>query len=349
MTAIDVIRGIVSLTYLLVISPYLLGSLLCYKMEGEFSDSYVFRYVVGFFSQVGIWGFIALPFRIFLNDMLPFRYLCYFFMAILIVITGWRIVLAVRDKKYVLINTDTHVCFNMKSKILMLFFVCISAYLLFCMIYSAPANDEYGDVPRYISEILDSLEMGSIMSGGAKRILAPWLYYYTMLATVSHQHPLFICETIVPLVIYALGNIVMYIAGSCFFKHDRDKTIVFMTGVLIFICIFYESVSSDYIYFIYPAMYGKTILFVTAIPLMYVLFCLATENQRLLLLLLVGGGVAWLSMTSIMCIPIGVGSIAIYNAVKQKWLQPLKWGLVANVGCIVQIAGYIVLLIQGKA
>lgn len=310
MTAINVIRGVTSLTYILIVSPYLLGGLLCYKKETDQMDSYVLRYVAGFFSQLGIWGFLALPITLFTREWFPFHILCNVFLILTIVLSTVRIAQLVRGK----INLKEHIMIflsrvksyyseNLLCRIALGFSMFISASQLFRIIYSI--RKPYDDNTTYIAGIVETLFHDRIMFTWLRQdklILAPWHSYLAFLSYFSNVHAIFLCETVLPVVIFVLFFCVIFLMGKYVFRNDKTHVVLFLTLVFLSLGVF-DDLLGVYSYAYNPVIWGKAILYTTALPFSILLFFLTIEEKELsisvLLLILSGAGAAWLSMVSV--------------------------------------------------
>jgi len=363
MTALNVIRGIVSLTYILVISPYMIGSLLCYKLEGELMDSCAMRYVVGFFSQLGIWGILAMPVVVFMKDRFPAHilfliFLCvlFFFFACFISVQKSRTV-TIRER----VNTLKRIAKSyydesIVCRLLIIMLLAVTVFHLFMVIYGGWNGYGYDDDMLYIPEILSGLKADLIIVPNAKRELAPWLYYMNMLSYISGQHPIFICRVAVASVEYFLFLFVTLLFLKYIFEYDKRKIIYSLSCLMICIFTLGHSVANEYGMSTNPIIWwGKIILYTTMIPLLYILYYISTAQiaktpalkiRYLLLLVGVGAGGTWLTLMSAISIPIGVGIITVYDYLLNKRKEGLLCGASLCCAGICQLILYFVMIIS---
>ena len=312
----NIIRGIISLSYVLIISPYLLGGLLCDKADGELMDSHAFRYVIGFFSQLGIWGIISLPFCLFIQNLIPAHKLYIFFVAILLLISGVYVASLIR--KGVFLKKGIACEFNLSCKIQLAIILLVSIFHLFMVIYGGFGGYDYDDDARYIPEIVQSINMDIVSyASGAKRLLAPWLYYMTMLSYVSGQHALFICRTAVPICVYVIELLSMYIFGMYVFKKDVNKTILLL--MISVLCKLSFSEIAVFGLSINPIIWwGKIVLFYTMIPILYIIYSVVRERRGMMIAILTGAGGGCLTLVSPIAIAMGIGSLVIWDIIVLK-------------------------------
>ena len=361
MTAMNVIRGIVTLTYLLIISPALIGVLLCHRMDEKMMNEKMFRYLVGFFSQLGIWGFLALPWVLWLNEKLCFHFLCKLFLIILLIVSIFGLIISLRRQGTQKENITR--CFRNAAEkydlwqiVIAVAMMLIICYQLFCAIYSI-RTDAYGDNYFYTGDSVRTLLFDRIYteSDGAKSVLAPWRSYWPFLAYIIGQHPLFINDTILPVIILFLFYMSTYVFSRyLFLDDDREQSLFFlMLSVLV---LFFERYSfSSEALMMHPLIWGKGILGGAGLPLIVICYNCCVDNSennripRIILLMFLSAGVSWLTMMSLPILPLTVGIISLVRCVKERKIVVWVYAIPTMIGAFLQGAIYLLLYKIGAA
>lgn len=357
MTALSVIRSIVPLTYILLVSPYLLGSLLCYKLDGELMDSMVLRYVVGFFSQLGIWGFLEMPITVFARESFPFHLLCNIFVALMFMISFVRVVIMIKDKAAIKEHIMRGVvtvrnCANesLVYRFLIVIVSIIMAYQLFQCVYGANLAS-YSDNYYYTSETLQTIYTDRIYLIGAKAVLAPWRSFYSLVSYAGAVHPIFINETVLPVVILLLFYSSVSIFARFFIEGNRRKSVLFVSLYVFIVLTFGNFMFGNEIAAMHPAIWGKTVLGSIALPMALTLYVLLYNSfdeyktkkaQYCITFLLYGAGSAWLSMMGMVFMPVGILAVMIVSLVKRRDLTLMWFAFAELVGVLIQAVVYII-------
>ncbi len=355
MTAPTVIRGIISLTYLLVISPYLLGSLLSYKLEGGLMDSGVLRYITGFFSQLGLWGVFSLADIYIGSNRWPLHILYLLFSLVLISISSVSIVLKVRNiprisdffsgiNGYVRDYAPPNLFFG----VILILTMVIIVFQLFMVFLCA--RDAYDDTGVYTAIMTKALSFDHPSWGEAiKHDLAPWILYMTCISYISGQHPMFINGTLIPAICLVLFYLMVYLLGRFIFA-DKIK------GVYLFCFVWTVSVSvigyatygNEYS-LTHSVAWGKTVMGGVAVPIIVLLYnlaiCRAIEMDQYdvsvgFLLFLFGAGCAWLSIMAILILALGLFSMTITALIRTKRIWTIVYGMAGGAGVMIQAILY---------
>lgn len=357
MTVLTAIREIVFLIYILVVSPYLLGNLLFYKLEDGILDSYVLRYVIGFFSQLGIWGTIALANSLIADNKWPLHILFELFALMMLMVSIIWIVLMTKEKKtlsarFIKLRSKIQQCKTDSLTIRLLFIFSISVVLIQLLQIILCARTAYDDTNVYSSVINNSLYSDIDSVGGwVKYDLAPWIMYIAFISYVGRQHPIFINGTIIPLVALLIYHLIVFIMGRFLFHDNHRSSILFWcTSVLAVAVLGYASYGNEYM-LTHSVAWGKVILGGAFIPYIVVLYNLAVEQAvctkqydiRLIAALLLSGlGGAWLSIMAIMILSLGILLMTITSFVNTKKVYSAVYGALAGMGVFSQAIIYLI-------
>lgn len=265
----NIIRAVIVCSSLLIIAPYLIGNLLC-------RESHVYQFLVGFFSEVGVFGMLAVPY-IFLYRQSSFRMLCYIFASIAGALSGVGLLFALKRKEMKQEKPDKVKPTRTECLYIAVFSILV-AFQLFRIV--GTTEFEYSDEMAYVPIINDTVYMDRYypkneLTGQAvspfspKRILAPWPGFLACISSLGEIHALVICKLIIPAYMLVLFYLCSYAFGRWLFSGHRKNTIVFLTSISFIVEAFWLSNSAFY-YIAYPVMWGKMALGYLVMPMVLV-------------------------------------------------------------------------------
>ena len=297
----NIIRAVLVCLYMLIIAPYLIGNLLC-------RDDHVYRFLVGYISEVGFFGMLAIPYII-LYRQSSFRTLCYIFVSFVAVLSVVGLFIAYTKREKSKKKPD-------QDKLTMAEFVCISIFTLLVVFQLfrvvGTTEFEYSDEMAYIPIINDTVYMdryypkdeltGKIATmSSPKRLLAPWPGFLACISALGEIHALALCKIIIPAYMLMLFYICSYAFARCFFNGQREKVILFLVSVSLIVEAFWLSNSAFY-YIAYPVMWGKMALGYIVMPIVLVYLQKKKKNnisiETCACFLFIGAGAATMSLMS---------------------------------------------------
>ena len=283
-----ILRAITVCIFFLVIAPYLMGYLTCWKRSTLDDDGIVYLYIMGFLAELSVWWVMCVPY-VFLFRKYPFHYLCNIYLAVTILLS--TVGLADRLKRGRILNTHTIERVITISN--------MPYFLIFCFVAGVQfirtifvRSYEFSDEMAYAAGIndvvyLDELFMKSSMTGligdgtiTIRRAIGTWYFYLANLSYYSGLHASFLCKVLIPTIVLILFYCVSYIIGKSIFRDEHDKQTIFMASVACVTEVFWLPNIRFYMV-AYPVMWGKTTMAITAVPLilLYMQSIVSNENE----------------------------------------------------------------------
>ena len=344
----NIIRAVLVCLFMLIIAPYFIGNLLCRVSKGFFASDIIYRMVVGFLCEVGIWGILAYVYE-FLFIKQPFHILSRLYLAITLVMTIAGFILCIRDNNKKRLHPFT-------CKHNMIRIICLAAFIVIFgrqlgRIVLVP-EFEYSDEIDYIPRINDVVHMDRLFSKNEvtgerpkavnmKRLFGPWYAMIAVMCDTSCVHPAFMCRVIIPAYVLALFYSTTYLYGR---RYANVDTHVFLLCVS---CVAEALWNSNLIFYniVYPVMWGKIILNAILIP---TIFMVIDNDINPLICFLLGACGCTLSLMSPVFILIELVTLigVYYISDKENLITKTKSCLACGLPLLMQLALFLVVQLE---
>lgn len=360
----------ICLIFVLLISPLLIGSLICRLPKVRMRDSYIYKYVTGFLSILAIWAFMAVPYSI-LCPYKPFHVLRYSYIVVLSVLCMTRIIIAVirREKPRIYLSkireklktdfSEKHTRFTTGV------FFLIVVFQIFNISYYAPSTFVQDDLFYYSlandNVYMDQLNIKDPLDGTLietvdgqpdyfyKFIICPWYAFLSFLAATSHIHSLIISHTLIPGFIVLLIYLSEYILALFLFSNKASYIPVYMMWTTILT----QSLYCTYYLFhlaMQIATWGKVSAALVGIPVLFV-SVLAILDQSIdertgihttitnsIFLFLLSSGTAMLAASVMMIGSLGLFLLMMVCLWKYRKKEVLIYSFAAEFPLMIQLA-----------
>lgn len=356
------IYSVVSSLILLALCPFVVGNVLSLGLSEDFQKNYAFKYVIGFMGMNAIWWFFAFPYNLFFT-MYPFSKLCEIYFLVIGIVFVFQIVLWIKnvDGFWRMVESfkwrNIFSCIKNRKKTWYDWgFFGILAYQLFRMIFYARQNYATDDCAyiTYINDIvytdlaLKKHPTGYLIGAGGqnmKMICTGWYEFLAMFSKVTDIHPLFVCKTLMPIVLLTVYYATMYSMFCEIWINNSDKvskamfSVSFITESLRYVCILFFMLLCG-------TIWGKFVVGTIIAPLIVLLFSKAMKESRynnyFIMMGILGAASASFSSASTFTITIILGIEVLVYLFRNKNGKPIAIGLSGLAPILLQGVVYIV-------
>ena len=311
----SIIFSTISFTLLMVIAPAIVGNLICKKNTTVLDKSRAYSFIAGFFSMLGIWAVMVLPFSLFVPNH-PFHEIRYAYLGVILMICLTDILYGLKQRSVFVEDSSPEQKFTIDLKpiiygiskrirslicstpdrIYLIVFLAVMVFQIFETLYFAPVGYVNDDL-YYYNHINDTVYMDQLyarMANGAipeadkasiiyttgyKLIVNQWFSFISFLSATTGIHTLVLCRTIIPAYIIVLLYITIYAFGAFVFPDSRQKRMCFlMSSALIVEILSY----SYYLFFLtlYITTYGKQIAGIIGVPFLLLSLYACVTNMN---------------------------------------------------------------------
>lgn len=322
-------RSIVWCLYFLVLAPILFGHLIYRKDNYGLHANYIYRYLIGFMSELAIWWIFCTPYVLFFREI-PFHWFCYFFVAFISVICVYGFVNLMKLGSWRQLKIRRN-GFNITEALCLFILVCIVGIQIFRVVFIR--DFEFSDEMAYSSGINDVIYMDHVFTKRAfnghygadafmiRRAVGNWYFFLSCIAYYSGLHGAFICRVLLPTYVLVLFYLITYLLGISVFPNRRQNAIAFIASTACVVEAFWLPNVRFYM-IAYPVMWGKTTLAITTIPiiLIHMLYISKTKEVKRfgLISFLLGCSAVAFSASSIISVSIELFAIILTNYIIKR-------------------------------
>lgn len=324
LSIINIVFGIVSFSFLMIVVPMIIGGVVCKNSNIVIRDSIAYRFLVGFFCELGLWAIMVLPFSLY-KSASPFHEIRYAYLAVIMIVCLiglsheiWKKkTLSFKDAISDVVARIRILTSVRANKIYVIVYIALLLFQLFETMYYAPVGYVNDDL-YYYNHINDTVYMDQlyprtadgaipeaanasiIYTTGYKLIVNQWFSFISFLSATTGIHTLILCRTLIPAYIIVILYVTMYSFGLFIFPDNITKRLCYLMCAAIII----EILSYSYYLFfliLYISTYGKQIAGIVGVPLLLLTVFMCTDGRKgnrrnnyysILLMILVSFGVA---------------------------------------------------------
>lgn len=349
-----ILTAITICAVLLIVSPILIGFILCNGGTDTLEGNILYQYMIGFTGEIGLWGIISYPYILFANHS-SFRSMCIIYMAAILLFIAVGLFISIK-RHGIQFSLPRRTALTRIDKLCITLAIIVIGIQLARIVLSH--EFEFSDEMAYVPLINDTIYMDRIftknyfsgeidMSFVIKRGLAPWYYFLGCLSLLSGLHATFVCKVLMPAVILILFYIITILFGKVLFMDSLSER----TRFLLLAAVTVEALWLPNVRFYlvsYPVIWGKAILSTISIPLIYMFLKLKHQDKssgfrQLLLGVLLGAGAATFHINAIVYVTLEVVYIAMLNIYKssENRLVICRKCIACELPLICQFAAYV--------
>lgn len=276
-----IIKGLIAFSIFIII-PVLLGFLILKFIKKE-KDNILLALVLGYVIEFGICEILAVP-MIFAEC--KFTDLLYTFYAIIIILALISFIINLKSFKQILkINID-----KLKSMPKLLTIICIlliGFQIANYLIYTHIDDDD----AFYVGSATTSIYTNTIfkyspttgeLAGehlALRYRLAPFPLFLALISSALSIHPAIVAHVIFPMIFVPVVYIIYYLLGMIIFQENRKSTILLVILINILQIWGCYSIRTTQTFFLFRIWQGKAILASMILPLIWLLFMKANNNN----------------------------------------------------------------------
>ena len=343
-----------SLFFLLIIVPLLLGALIRQLLKPLASGPFLFCFAIGFLIMVAEFALICYP-SIYFD--IPFHIVCNIVCSIYLVESLAIILWLLFTKKTRIKNW-----FSKESLLSLVHSPSFWIMILLCGLqiirlivfepyqirdsktYNALVNDVLQSDHLFRTYHATGFPIESVLDMSRKYFLSPWYPFMSMLARMSRLHSLIIVNTILPAYTLLLSYFFLYSLGYYLFNKETKSACLFTT-----LCAFIREVTlychtPTMIALVWP-VWGKGVLSMTVVPAILVIYMLYADKFQetgygwfcLILLLLVVAGFSMSTMGALV-LPMELGILGLIWTIRHRSVRILICSLIPCLPAVLYLA-----------
>ena len=344
------------LIIILIIIPFILGLFIKHLLHSNIFQSTAFWFALGFLVMVGEFALVCYP-AIFIGT--SFHLVCYvvfgIYMTECLAIILWFFTTKQFQNKEYISKKDLGNWLRSPAFWMM---IAICLFQILRLLIAGPF--EMRDSKSYNALIIDILQsdqlfmrnpengfpVHSFLDMPLKFSLSPWYAYISMVAKLSHIHPLIISNTVLPAYLLLVHYIIIFSLGLYLFAQNKKHTCLF-TALFAFI----QEISlfchtPTMIKLVWP-VWGKGALSMTVIPAILVLFILYVNKDSryrsvyfiIVLLLLAFAGCSMSTMGAIE-LPLEIGLLGLIWTIRKRSICTLLYSIISCIPAILYLICY---------
>lgn len=339
----------------LTVIPFMIGTVISLNVKKDYSNSCMYRYIVGIMALLALFQMICIPCTFF---QVKFHVLGWIYSGTVIILTlaaFWRIGVlkngfAAKRKTQLKIKCKIS-GFEWLAAVLIMLQIFNSVIKTPEYIYSGDdaayitmAGDAIGNDTIYLTDYMTG-QTCSLVDVSPKYTLTSYNMFTAYLAKISGLHILILCKTILPIFILLIAYMVYAMLGKMLFANDGRKVGIFLTLLSILnICSGFSNYTLTFRLLVCNWQ-GKAIFAAVILPfLFYQMFQMQEECDMYMEYVIVFIGILAATSATLMGVglaPILVMVIALIHSLKKRDLESVMKAGVCCVPCGIYLVIYI--------
>lgn len=345
-----------SLIILLIIVPFLLGSVIKQLMKLHASGFSFLCFALGFLVMIAEFAFVCYP-AIYFD--IPFHVVCYItagiYAAECLSIAIWLFFVKKPDIKGLF--SKERLLSVLRSPAFWIMVIICGLQIIRLIVFEPYQMRDSKTYNALITDILQrdhlfrtyhgtGFPLESVLDMSLKYCLSAWYPFVSMLAKMSGLHPLIISNTIIPAYILYISYAILLDFGYYLFSRNYVTACYFTA-----LCAFIREITlychtPTMIALVWP-MWGKGVLSITVVPAVLVVYMLYVDNSSkagtiwfcLILLLSVAAGCSMSTMGSLV-LPMELSILGLIWTLRHRSVRSLLYSIIASLPAIVYLAVY---------